>query len=130
MAGRDGHIFPRFGGGQGVGSSRIANWAVIGIFLIMAFGAVAAARDFLMPVTMAILLFFVFTPLRRFNERRGIPDGATALLVTVSILITVGVIAYAASVIDVIVQLGRGADGKRGIAEIARSADLLKAGDW
>tara|TARA_B100000678_G_scaffold103926_1_gene86832 strand:- start:675 stop:1724 length:1050 start_codon:yes stop_codon:yes gene_type:complete len=40
------------------------------------------------------------------------------------------IIAYAASVIDVIVQLGRGADGKRGIAEIARSADLLKAGDW
>jgi len=40
------------------------------------------------------------------------------------------IIAYAASVIDVIVQLGRGSDGKRGIAEIARSADLLKAGDW
>ena len=36
------------------------------------------------------------------------------------------IIAYAASVIDVIVQLGRGSDGKRGIAEIARSADLLQ----
>ena len=40
------------------------------------------------------------------------------------------IIAYAASVIDVIVQLGRGADGKRGIAQIARSADLLKSDDW
>ena len=39
-------------------------------------------------------------------------------------------IAYAASVIDVIVQLGRGEDGKRGIAEIARSTDLLKSSDW
>ena len=34
-------------------------------------------------------------------------------------------IAYAASVIDVVVQLGRDANGKRGIADIARSADLL-----
>lgn len=34
-------------------------------------------------------------------------------------------IAYAASVIDVIVQLGRGADGKRGITQIAKTASLL-----
>ena len=40
------------------------------------------------------------------------------------------IIAYAASVIDVMVQLGRGADGKRGIAQIARSADLLKSDAW
>ena len=40
------------------------------------------------------------------------------------------IIAYAASVIDVIVQLGRGEDGKRGIAQIARSEDLLNAHDW
>ena len=34
-------------------------------------------------------------------------------------------IAYAASVIDVVVQLGRDSDGRRGIADIARSVDLL-----
>lgn len=76
---------------------QFANWAVIGIFLILAFSAVAAARDFLMPVTMALLLFFVFTPLRRLAERRGVPDGLTALGVTFGILLLVGVIAYAAS---------------------------------
>ena len=124
MVGPQGHNFPRTGREDGV-TRVLVNWAVIGIFLIMAFGAVAAARDFLMPVTMAILLFFVFTPLRRFNERRGIPDGATALLVTVSILITVGVIAYAASVIDVLVQLGRDDRGGRGISHISLSADLV-----
>ncbi|MDO5613094.1 MAG: AI-2E family transporter [Paracoccus sp. (in: a-proteobacteria)] len=75
----------------------VANWAVIGIFLIMAFSAVAAARDFLMPVTLALLLFFVFTPLRRFAQRRGIPDGITAAVVTLGILATVIVLAYAAS---------------------------------
>ncbi|WP_410218192.1 AI-2E family transporter [Paracoccus sp. (in: a-proteobacteria)] len=75
----------------------MANWAVIGIFMILAFSAIAAGRDFLMPVTMAILLFFVFTPLRRFAERRGVPDALTALGITLSILLAVAVIAYAAS---------------------------------
>ncbi|MGB7372988.1 P-type DNA transfer ATPase VirB11 [Pontixanthobacter sp.] len=36
-------------------------------------------------------------------------------------------IAYAASVIDVLVQLGRGADGKRGITQISESADLVQS---
>ncbi|MEL7728671.1 P-type DNA transfer ATPase VirB11 [Citromicrobium bathyomarinum] len=40
------------------------------------------------------------------------------------------IIAYAASVIDVMVQLGRGSDGKRGIAEIARTSDLMKSEEW
>jgi predicted PurR-regulated permease PerM len=96
MAEPEGHNFPRFGKGVG-SSSRIANWAVVGIFLILAFAAIAAGRDFLMPVTMAALLFFVFTPLRRFNQRRGIPDGITAAIVTLGILVVVAVIAYAAS---------------------------------
>ncbi|MGP9803733.1 AI-2E family transporter [Paracoccus sp. NSM] len=79
------------------GARRQPNWAIIGIFLVLAFAAVAAAREFLMPVTMAVLLFFVFTPLRRLAQRRSIPDGVTALGVTLSILLVVSVIAYAAS---------------------------------
>lgn len=76
---------------------RLANWAVIGIFLILAFAAIAEGRDFLMPATMAVLLFFVFTPLRRLAERRGLPNALTAAAITLSILLSVGVIAYAAS---------------------------------
>ena len=34
-------------------------------------------------------------------------------------------IAYAASVIDVVVQLSRDSSGKRGISEIAQSSDLI-----
>ncbi|WP_372801818.1 AI-2E family transporter [Paracoccus seriniphilus] len=78
-------------------SARMANWAIIGIFVIMGFSAIAAGRDFLMPVTMSLLLFFVFTPLRRFARRRGIADVVTAAIVTTGILIMVAVIAYAAS---------------------------------
>ena len=92
-----GHFFPRYTPKPDSRVPVLANWAVIGIFMILAFSAIAAGRDFLMPVTMAMLLFFVFTPLRRFAERRGIPDALTAAGVTLSILLLVAVIAYAAS---------------------------------
>ncbi|QDA36207.1 AI-2E family transporter (plasmid) [Paracoccus liaowanqingii] len=76
---------------------RLANWAVIGIFVILAFAAIAEGRDFLMPVTLAALLFFVFTPLRRLAQRRGVPDVLTATGITLSILASMAVIGYAAS---------------------------------
>ena len=89
--------FPRFRSDNVGASSRAANWAVIGIFLIMAFGAIAAGRDFLMPVTLAALLFFVFTPLRRLARRRGVPDALTATGVTLGLVVTVALIAFGAS---------------------------------
>lgn len=59
----------------------IPGWATVGLFLIVAFAAIAASRNFLMPVTMAILLFFVFAPFRRWMERRGIPEWISAVIV-------------------------------------------------
>ena len=97
MPGPEGQSFPRFAPRPDSRVPVLANWAVIGIFLILGFSAIAAGRDFLMPVTMAVLLFFVFTPLRRLAQRRGIPDAATAAGITLSILLVVAVIAYAAS---------------------------------
>ncbi len=89
--------FPRFGGSAGGTSNRVANWAVVGIFLILGFAAIAAGRDFLMPVTLAVLLFFVFTPMRRFARRHGLPDGATATAITVGLVFVVAIIVMAAS---------------------------------
>lgn len=97
MTGPKGQIFSRDDQDDDSRVPSLANWAVIGIFLILAFSAIAAGRDFLMPVTMAVLLFFVFTPLRRLAERRGVPDVVTASGITLSILLVVAVIAYAAS---------------------------------
>lgn len=85
--------FPGFLGNGGGGA---VGWAVIGIFLILAFAAIAAGRDFLMPVTLAILLFFVFTPARRLARRRRIPDGLTAAVLTLSLVVAVALFAYAA----------------------------------
>lgn len=69
------------------------SWAIIGLFLIVAFAAVAAARDFLMPVTLAILLFFVFTPFRRGLQRYGIPQwGSASVVVTGLIGLLIGIV--------------------------------------
>jgi predicted PurR-regulated permease PerM len=67
-------------------------WAVVGIFVILAVAAVAAAEEFLMPLTMAVLLFFVFSPLRRRLGRRGVPSWVTASLVTGGLLAALGAI--------------------------------------
>jgi predicted PurR-regulated permease PerM len=56
-------------------------WAVIGIFLMLFVGALAYARDFLMPVVLAILLQLVFSPVRRQLERWGLPSGLAATLI-------------------------------------------------
>ncbi|MBP6679259.1 MAG: hypothetical protein KA156_09255 [Paracoccus sp.] len=58
----------------GVGT--VANWAAIGIFAIPLFSFFAQARNFLMPVTLVMLLFFVFDPFRRLMQRLGV--GAVA----------------------------------------------------
>jgi len=62
------------------------NWALVGIFIFLAFAALAAGRAFLMPVTLAILLFFVFVPLRRKLDRRGVPSVVSAALVVLMLI--------------------------------------------
>lgn len=73
--------------------SKLSQVAVIGLFLILAFWAVAAARQFLMPVTMAVLLFFVFVPFRRSMYQRGVPHWLSATIVVLGLTVVIGAIA-------------------------------------
>ena len=60
------------------------------------------------------------------NSLRGALEQLSLMVMQTGIGLTRSdTIAYAASVIDVIVQLGRDASGKRGISAIARSADIV-----
>ena len=60
------------------------------------------------------------------NSLRGALEQLALMVMQTGIGLSRGdTIAYAASVIDVIVQLGRDADGKRGITQIAESRTLL-----
>lgn len=59
----------------------VMRWGIFGILLLMCVFGLAYARDFLMPVVLAFMLTMVFSPVRRFLERRGIPCGASAFLI-------------------------------------------------
>jgi predicted PurR-regulated permease PerM len=59
---------------------------VIGIFILLLLAALAYARALVMPIVLAFLLTLVFTPLRRFLERRRVPPSVTAALVVLSLL--------------------------------------------
>ncbi|MGQ0567362.1 MAG: AI-2E family transporter [Gemmobacter sp.] len=72
--------------------SSYPRWAVIGIFLIAAIGAISIARDFLMPVVSGCVLFLVFMPLMRRARRLGIPRAAAAAGIVVSMLLVLSVI--------------------------------------
>ncbi|MCC5958760.1 MAG: AI-2E family transporter [Rhodobacteraceae bacterium] len=59
------------------GSPR-ASMVLTGIFIILVLGAVHYARDFLLPVVTAVLLFFVFMPLQRRLLGLGLPGTPVA----------------------------------------------------
>ncbi|QIK41387.1 AI-2E family transporter [Pontivivens nitratireducens] len=65
---------------------RVIAWAVTIIAIIMLTGAMASARDFLMPVLAAILLALVFRPVRRGMNRIGFSDGIAALVITLTLV--------------------------------------------
>lgn len=65
------------------------SWAAIGIFIILLFAAITLARSFLMPLTLAVLLFFVFTPVCRAMARFGFPQALSATIVTLALLVGV-----------------------------------------
>ena len=69
-------------------SRSVPRWAVIGIFLLLLVAALAQARDFVMPVVLAFLLTLVFSPVRRFLQRRRIPDTLSALLIVGTLVAT------------------------------------------
>ncbi|MXO51342.1 P-type DNA transfer ATPase VirB11 [Erythrobacter gaetbuli] len=63
------------------------------------------------------------------NSLRGALEQLALMVMQTGIGLTrQDTIAYAASVIDVVVQLSRDPDGRRGIAQIAESRDLLESG--
>lgn len=64
----------------------VPRWAVIGTFLILSVHALAYARSFLMPLVLALLLTLVFSPLRRFLSRLGVPSGLAAMMIVGALL--------------------------------------------
>jgi predicted PurR-regulated permease PerM len=119
---------PDLSGWRPLVEARFPGWAVIGIFLMLAVAAVAYARFFLMPVVLAFLLALVFSPVRRFLERRGVPAGLSAGLI-VGVLIAflaAAVLALAVPVagwLDDLPQIGQQITAK--VRELRGSAEAV-----
>ncbi|MBA4492501.1 AI-2E family transporter [Paracoccus sp. S1E-3] len=88
------HRFPTFARDEEAKPPLVPRWAIIGIFLMMLFYFVTEAAAFLMPVTLGVLLFFVFVPFRRLMSRLGFNASVTAAVVTLGMVALVVVLGY------------------------------------
>ena len=73
------------------------SWPLIGLFILAMIGAIAFARDFLMPITFSMLLFFVFIPVRRRLSRLGVAPGLTAAVVVIGLFVSMIALAWSVS---------------------------------
>lgn len=78
--------------------SAIPKWVGIGIFLYLSVFALGFAQLFLVPIVLAFLLSMVFSPIRRFFDRRGVSQGASAFIIVFSLLFGLFLIAAALAV--------------------------------
>ena len=75
----------------------VTQWALIGIFLILAFGAMSLAKGLFVPVITALMIALVFSPVRRALGKLGIGPGLASLLIFAAALSVLAFIIYAAS---------------------------------
>ncbi len=73
------------------------SWPMIGLFILALVAAIALARDFLMPITFSVLLFFVFVPVRRRLSRLGIAPAITASVIVFGLFFSIIALAWSVS---------------------------------
>lgn len=76
-------------------TNTLPTWVGVGIFVYLSVFALGFAQLFLVPVVLAFLLSMVFSPIRRFFDRRGVSQGLSALII-ITFLLT-GLFAIAAA---------------------------------
>jgi predicted PurR-regulated permease PerM len=72
----------------------VPSTAVVGIFIILLLAAIQYAREFLLPVVVALLLFFVFVPLQRRAQRIGLPGSGVAAVLVLGLLMGIAAIFF------------------------------------
>lgn len=97
--------------------STLPAWVGIGIFIYLSIFALGFAQLFLVPVVLAFLLSMVFSPIRRFFDKRGLSQGLSALIIITCLLTGLFAIAAALAVpvsgwIDNAPQIERRIEGR------------------
>ena len=89
------------------GSSVLIAPALTGILVLLSLAAVHYAKQFLLPVVLAVLIFFVFMPLQRRMQRIGINSHLAALSIVSGFLVGIGAIFFLLSgpVVEVVENL-------------------------
>ena len=76
---------------------RIVRFALNGLFLLAFIYALYFARDFFMPIVLALLLALTLTPIVRFLRRRGVPAVVSATLLVLFSAGAIAITGYLAS---------------------------------
>lgn len=77
--------------------ARGSQWAITGLFIYASILCLSLGKDFFVPIVLAFLLALVFSPIRRFFDRFGIPSALTSILI-VSLLV-MGLVAIVGAII-------------------------------
>ena len=85
------------GGKNGSVGGRRSQWAITGLFIYASILCLSLGKDFFVPIVLAFLLALVFSPIRRFFDRFGIPSPLTSILI-VSLLV-MGLVAIVGAII-------------------------------
>jgi predicted PurR-regulated permease PerM len=74
-------------------------WSITanGLFILACLYTLYTAREFLMPLVLGLMLYFLLIPLVRGLKRIGLPEGLGAALVVIGLMAVVGVGAYGLS---------------------------------
>ena len=78
-------------------TQRVWSIATNGLFVLACLYTLRTARDFLLPLVIGVLLYFILIPLVRTLKRAGLPESGGAAVVVLSFLLVVGLGAYALS---------------------------------
>ena len=76
---------------------RVWSAGATGLFVLACLYTLHAARDFLLPLVIGVMLYFLLIPLVRRLKRMGLPEAAGAAVVVFTVLLVVGLGVYALS---------------------------------
>lgn len=117
-------------------AGRVWSAATRGLFVLAGLYTLRTAREFLLPLVVGMMLYFLLVPLVRALKRIGVPEGGGAAAVVLSLLLVVGLGIYALSVpatswIARAPEALRGVEAKlkpvfRGVEKITRTAEKVE----
>jgi predicted PurR-regulated permease PerM len=115
---------------------RVPPAAVTGLFVLACLYTLRAAQEFLLPLVVGVMLYFLLVPIVRALRRAGLPEAVGAAAVVLGLIVVVGLGAYALSY-PAASWMARAPDGMkrveqklkpvfRGVEKLTRTAEQVE----